>query len=474
VSTLDGFTFDITNYDPNTVYTLGASNGANAEADINGHVTVTGLAAGESSTVTVMASLSGSLSSFGSVTGSALATGVAPALSAPVSTADGFTFDITNYDPNTLYTFDVTGGGTASVDGSGHVTVSGLAAGDSSTVTVTATVDGSTDASDSVTGQALPAPVVTPTPTPSTTPTPAPSETPTPAVTPSPSASSSTILPNLLGGSLTNPDGVLPAGSPSTGPSAHDGNGAANTAPTVADAVKPGKGAVTLNGVAVGSTLSQTHSRLVLTSGGLVLELAAIVNGHEVMLPAGSVFTTVQGGHLHVWLKGFKAGTPAFVWGFSTPVQLAKLAIGADNKGDAEFTLPSSMKPGNHMLVVSGIAANGKRATMTVGLVITAAAAAPASSVVHPAPAKGHGSDWTWLWLVLGGLALLGLILFLIWRRRHEDEEEAPAATKPALPSTGVMPQQRTPDESKPGLPKHRGMLQPRQPEADRDRDRQA
>jgi hypothetical protein len=240
----------------------------------------------------------------------------------------------------------------------------------------------------------------------------------------------------------------------------------------VADVVKPGTGAVTLNGLAVGSTLSQTHSRLVLTSGGLELELAAIVNGHEVMLPAGSVFTAVEGGHLHVWLKGFKAGTPAYVWGFSTPVELAKLGIRADHTGDAEFTLPSSMKPGNHMLVVSGIAANGKRASMTVGLVITAAAA-PASPVVHPAPAKSHGSNWMWLWWVLGGLALLGLFFFLVWRRRHEDEEEDPAA-RPALPSPSAMPQQRTPDESKPAMPKHRGLVQPRQPEADRDRDRQA
>ena len=230
---------------------------------------------------------------------------------------------------------------------------------------------------------------------------------------------------------------------------------------------------MTLNGAAAPSTLSLTHSRLVLTSGGLVLELAAIVNGHEVMLPAGSVFSAVQGGHLHVWLKGFKAGTPATVWGFSTPVLLTKLTIGSNHRGDAEFTLPSSMRPGNHMLVVSGIAANGKRAEMTVGLVITAAAAAPATAVNQPAAAKSSGSDWSWLWWLLGGvLALAGLIFVLIWRRRRDDEEdETPVASKPALPSTSAVPQPRTADESKPALPKH-SSLKPRQPEADRDRDR--
>jgi LPXTG-motif cell wall-anchored protein len=241
----------------------------------------------------------------------------------------------------------------------------------------------------------------------------------------------------------------------------------------VADVVKPGDGAVTVNGAAVASKLSRTHSRLVLTSGGLVLELAAIVDGHEVMLPAGSVFTAVQGGHLHVWLKGFKAQTPATVWGFSNPVLLTRLTIGADHRADAEFTLPKSMTPGNHMLEVSGIAANGKRATMTVGLVITAPAAEPATPVVHPAAAHSSGSSWTWLWWVLAGAtALAGLIFFLLWRRRREDDEEEPGpAGKPALPSTSVMPRQRTSDEPKPALPK-RSSLKPRQGEADRDRDR--
>ena len=165
VATADGFTFDITNYDPSTLYTLGASNGATADIDSDGHVTVTGLAAGDSSTVDVMASVSGSLSSFGSVTGTALVAGVTPTFSAPTSTADGFTFDITNYNPEALYTFSTTGG-VATVDATGHVSVTGVAAGDSSTVTVTTSLNGSTEASDSLTGQALAAPIVTPTPTP--------------------------------------------------------------------------------------------------------------------------------------------------------------------------------------------------------------------------------------------------------------------------------------------------------------------
>jgi hypothetical protein len=478
VRTVDGFTFDITNYDPDTQYTLDATGGASVSVDNAGHVTVTGLAAGDSSTVTVTAAVDGSVDASNSVTGSALSAGIVPTFSAPTGTADGFTFDITNYDPDTLYTFDATGGGDVTIDRAGHVTVTGIAAGDSSTVTVTASVDGSVTSSDSLTGQALVAPVVTPTPTPTPTPTSTPSATPSvnpavaPAVAPTPSASPSSDAFGLLGGDVNDfGDPALPTDSLSD-PSGTDGSGA----PTPADVVKPGAGAVTVDGSAVASKLTRTGSRLVLTSGGLSLELAALINGHEVMLPAGSYFTAEQGGHLYVWLKGFKAETPATVWGFSTPVMLTKLTIGADQRGEAGFTLPASMKPGNHMLVVSGIAANGKRATMTVGLIIKAAAGVPASPVTHPAAGKSSNSGTTWLWWVLGAaIALAGLIFFLIWRRRREDEEEeAASAVKPALPSTSAMPQQRSSDEAKPALPKHHGAVQPRKAQADRDRDRQS
>ncbi len=302
----------------------------------------------------------------------------------------------------------------------------------------------------------------TPTPTPIVTPSQTPTPVVTPAVTPTPSSALVHGLTNTSTIGVNGDNGALPSDSPSADSLVNGGSLADVPAPQLADEIKPGEGAVTLNGAAVASKLSRTHSRLVLTSGGLVLELAAIVDGHEVMLPAGSVFTAVQGGHLHVWLKGFKVGTPASVWGFSTPVLLTKLTIGSNHQGDAEFTLPSSMKPGNHMLVVSGIAANGKRAQMTVGLVISAAPGAKGTPVHHPAAAKGSG--WTWQWWLLGAvLALAGLIFFFLGRRRRDDEEDESTVTgKPALPSAAAMPRQRTADESKPALPE-RSSVKPRE-----------
>ena len=231
---------------------------------------------------------------------------------------------------------------------------------------------------------------------------------------------------------------------------------------------------MTLNGAVAASKLSRTHSRLVLTSGGLVLELAAIVNGHEVMLPAGSVFTAVQGGHLHVWLKGFKPGTSAAVWGFSTPVLLTKLAIGANHQGDAEFTLPIVDEAGQPHARRVGYrrqwqAGPDDRGSGHHG----SGGCSLATAVQHPAAAKDSGSNWTWQWGLLGGLiALAGFIFFILARRRRDDEEDqTPATGLPALPSAAAMPLQRTAQESKPALPRQ-SSVKPREPQADRDRDR--
>ncbi len=51
-----------------------------------------------------------------------------------MGTADGFTFDIANYDPAFTYAVSATGG-TVVIDSNGHVTVTGLAPATASTVT---------------------------------------------------------------------------------------------------------------------------------------------------------------------------------------------------------------------------------------------------------------------------------------------------------------------------------------------------
>jgi hypothetical protein len=154
--TSDGFTVTITNYDSN--YTWAASVGS-IDA-VSGVLTVTGLSAGASSTVTVSTSRATYSNGSANVTGTALSSALNPGFGSVTRTANGFTVSITNYDAN--YTWVATSG---TVDSSGLLSVTGLAASATQTVTVSTSRSGYVDGSANVTGQALDAQTITWAPT---------------------------------------------------------------------------------------------------------------------------------------------------------------------------------------------------------------------------------------------------------------------------------------------------------------------
>ncbi len=151
VGTADGFTVEITEPDPDVTYTAVTTAG-NATV-VDGVVTVTGLEPGETATITVTATRTGYTTENASTSGTALETGTAPVLSEPVGTADGFTVEITEPDPDVTYTAVTTAGNATVVDG--VVTVTGLEPGETATITVTATRTGYTTENASTSGTAL-------------------------------------------------------------------------------------------------------------------------------------------------------------------------------------------------------------------------------------------------------------------------------------------------------------------------------
>ena len=90
-------------------------------------VTVSGLAAGATTTAHVTASATGVLDEVTDVAGTAINAGVAPTFSSPVAAATGFVFTITNYSAAFSYALS-TSAGTITRNGD-RVTVAGLAAG---------------------------------------------------------------------------------------------------------------------------------------------------------------------------------------------------------------------------------------------------------------------------------------------------------------------------------------------------------
>ena len=145
-ATADGFTLPITNFDSN--YSWTATNSLGKTATVNGAsglVTVTGVNPGTSSTVTVRATRIGydtgtaTSSTISSLTGAAKV----PTFGTPTSTVDGFTLPITNYETVTTWSVTHSLGKTVSVNSStGLITISGVASGTASTVTVMTTRSG--------------------------------------------------------------------------------------------------------------------------------------------------------------------------------------------------------------------------------------------------------------------------------------------------------------------------------------------
>ena len=146
-STATGFTVQISNYDAD--YTWAGAATASGTVTINrvGLVTVTGVAAGISSTATIT-TINSNGASLGNaiVTAPALAAALTPAFGTTTATADGFTVVISNYDSAYTWAGMATASGsvgiTDNLDGTGLATITGVATNTSSTATITTTQTG--------------------------------------------------------------------------------------------------------------------------------------------------------------------------------------------------------------------------------------------------------------------------------------------------------------------------------------------
>jgi titin len=160
-STDDGFTVQVSNFDTEFTWDVATTAGSVSISD-TGLITVTGLGAGESATVTVTASRAGFNDESAEVTGNAnVGAALTPEFGAVSSTADGFTVQVSNYDAE--FTWEVaTTAGSGSINGTGLITVIGLGAGQSATVTITSSRAGFNDGSAGVTGNATLGAALTP------------------------------------------------------------------------------------------------------------------------------------------------------------------------------------------------------------------------------------------------------------------------------------------------------------------------
>ncbi|MEY4900278.1 MAG: hypothetical protein RI895_700, partial [Actinomycetota bacterium] len=161
VQTVDGFTVNVTNYSASYTFTSSTSPGTVTPGTPSGSIlplTVTALDPAQPATVTVSTTRSGYVSGIATVTGSALSAALTPTFDTPVSTATGFTVNVTNYDAAYIFTPATTPGTVTPGTASGTtlpLTVTGLSAAQSATVTVSTTRSGYVSGSATVTSAAL-------------------------------------------------------------------------------------------------------------------------------------------------------------------------------------------------------------------------------------------------------------------------------------------------------------------------------
>jgi titin len=150
---VDGFSIQVSNFDNAFSYDVTTDNGESKISD-TGLITVSGLAAGESATITVNTTREGYTNGSAVVSGAAqVGDALKPTFGTVSKKPNGFTVQVRNY--NASYAFGVkTSKGTASISNSGLITVTGLAPNESVSLTVTTKRTGYIDGSATVSGAA--------------------------------------------------------------------------------------------------------------------------------------------------------------------------------------------------------------------------------------------------------------------------------------------------------------------------------
>ena len=292
---------------------------------------------------------------------------VVPTATSPIATATGFTFTILNY--SNLYTYSLTsskGMVSRSVD---DVTVSGLAAGESATVTISITRNLYKPASKTVTGAAIPAPVVViDIQAPVNTVAQGQESVATIAPTVSTVAPSAKVVATTT--TIANVNSAEAKNTPTTSvaPIAAPTNSV--VAPVIPK-LSTGESALDVGGVKTKVDMTRENNQLVISSGSLRAVLSGLDDkGATRSLDSDGNLRLSGGDVVKLNVGGFKPGSIVDIWLFSTPQRLGTAKVGADGRMSGAFTIPKNVEEGPHRIAITAKLPNGKSATFTLGIAV--------------------------------------------------------------------------------------------------------
>jgi hypothetical protein len=304
-----------------------------------------------------------------------LADSVVPTATTPVATATGFTFTISNY--LNLYTYALTTSKGSVSRSNDDVTVTGLVAGESATVTIGVTRTNYKSASKAVFGSAFPAPTTTTTAAPALSiviqaPVTTVAQGQVSVVTVAPTTTTTTIVALGINGvpipttttTTIKPKTVVTTTLPRIVTTTTVG-------PPVVEKVSAGQTAVQVDGVKTDATVTRENNQMVVNAGSLSATLSGLdKSGKTAPLDSDGNVHLDGGDIIKISVGGFKPGSIVEVWLFSTPMKLGSAVVGADGAMTGSYRLPVGIKSGSHRVVVTARMANGKPTTFTLGILV--------------------------------------------------------------------------------------------------------
>lgn len=302
-----------------------------------------------------------------------LAESVVPTTSAPVATANGFTFTILNY--SNLYTYTLTSTSGSIARSAGEVAVTGLSSGSSATVTVGVSRALHKPASKTVTGSAT---IATTTTSPPVVvidiqaPVNTVAQGQESVVTIAPTVS--TVAPPSVVVATTTTIANVNSAEAKKIPTTTVAPIAAPTNSVVAPVIprlSTGESALDVGGVKTKVDMTRENNQLVISSGSLRAVLSGLDDkGATRALDSDGNLRLSGGDVVKLNVGGFKPGSTVDVWLFSTPQRLGSAVVGADGRVSGSFTIPKNVEDGPHRIAITAKLPNGKSATFTLGIAV--------------------------------------------------------------------------------------------------------
>ena len=201
----------------------------------------------------------------------------------------------------------------------------------------------------------------------------------------------------------------------------------------------PGTSTAIVDGETRESTVVVSGERFTVSSQGATLVVEPMSGGASSGASGGTTPIVFVGGDVSIEVGGFAADSTIEIWAYSTPTYLTSMTVGSDLAAGTVVTLPSSIRPGKHTIVVTGTGADGEPIELSLGILVveeveeTSAEPAVVADDATEATTETDGGASTGIVIAFAILALLlatGLLFFLLARRRQRDSTDDGVAAR--------------------------------------------